>query len=132
MPYAIQLTIAIILIAMNLITFIVYVIDKLLAKHQKSRIPEKILLLLAFAFGSVGAITSMQLFRHKTDAQKDKTKLAFTVGVPISLICQIAICVLWSPYHSRWEYIVGAALYVAAFGAWAVFWKSSKARNRGA
>ena len=130
MPYSTQLIIAIALVVMNISTFTIYAVDKLLAKKSRKRIPEKVLLLLAFAFGSVGAMTSMLLFRHKTNDRDDKTKLAFTVGVPLSLICQIAICVLWPTYHGRWEYMAGVVFYSVVFGAWGVFWTSSKARKR--
>jgi uncharacterized membrane protein YsdA (DUF1294 family) len=50
----------------NLITFIVFGIDKLLARTKRKRISEKTLICLALAGGSVGAVFAQKLFRHKT------------------------------------------------------------------
>lgn len=68
---------------MNLVTFIVYGIDKLLAKMHCWRIPEFFLLLLAALGGSVGAYLAMQSFRHKT------LHLKFKLGVPLIFLVQI-------------------------------------------
>lgn len=67
---------------MNLVTFIVYGVDKLLAKMHCRRIPEFFLLLLAALGGSVGAYLAMQAFRHKT------LHLKFKLGVPLILLLQ--------------------------------------------
>ena len=61
----------------NLVTFIVFAIDKANARANRSRIRIVTLLGLSFAGGSVGGLISMYLFRHKT--QKDY----FTVGMPL-------------------------------------------------
>lgn len=76
------------LVAVNLIAFIVYGLDKLQAKRGGWRIPESTLLWLAAAGGSVGALTGMQTWRHKTLHKK------FTLGVPAILIVQLAL-VVW-------------------------------------
>ena len=65
-------------------TFSVYGWDKLCAKRGVWRVPEKILLLLAFLGGSLGAIAAMALFRHKTQ------HLKFRYGVPLILVLQVA------------------------------------------
>ena len=49
------------LAAINVITFMVYGIDKLKAKKGKWRIPEATLLLLAIVGGSIGAWTGMKV-----------------------------------------------------------------------
>ncbi|MBR1422025.1 MAG: DUF1294 domain-containing protein [Ruminococcus sp.] len=54
------------LIAINVITFLAYGIDKLKAKFRAWRIPEKTLLFMGAAGGAVGGLLGMQLFRHKT------------------------------------------------------------------
>jgi uncharacterized membrane protein YsdA (DUF1294 family) len=54
------------LLAINLITPLYYGYDKLQAKRQGRRIPEKVLHGLALAGGSLGAFAGMTLFRHKT------------------------------------------------------------------
>ncbi|MDD4854801.1 MAG: DUF1294 domain-containing protein [Sulfuricurvum sp.] len=53
-------------LCLNLITFSVFGIDKLLAHLHLTRISEKTLLALAIAGGSVGAVFAQKLFRHKT------------------------------------------------------------------
>lgn len=53
-------------IIFNIITFIVFGIDKLLARSTRQRISEKTLICMAIAGGSVGAVFAQKLFRHKT------------------------------------------------------------------
>lgn len=71
------------LVLINLVTFVVYGMDKRRAVKRKWRIPEKTLLMLAAAGGSVGALAGIYGFRHKTKHMK------FVVGVPVILIVQI-------------------------------------------
>lgn len=52
--------------AVSAVSFLVYLIDKIKAMRGAWRIPERVLLLLGFFGGAVGALASMQLFRHKT------------------------------------------------------------------
>lgn len=78
--------IVIYLAGINLITFAVYGIDKMRAKKNRWRIPEKTLFLLAIVGGSVGAWMGMQYFRHKTK------HMQFKIGIPLIFIVQI-ICV---------------------------------------
>ena len=54
------------LILVNLIAFLMYGMDKWNAIKGLQRIPEKTLLGIAAAGGSVGAYAGMQFFRHKT------------------------------------------------------------------
>jgi uncharacterized membrane protein YsdA (DUF1294 family) len=54
------------LVAINIITFFIYGLDKWLAVHDKYRIPEKVLLFLSIIGGAYGGYISMQFFRHKT------------------------------------------------------------------
>ena len=70
---------------MNLVTFIVFAIDKVNARANRSRIKIVTLLGLSFAGGSVGGLISMYLFRHKT--QKDY----FTVGMPLIIVMQVVV-----------------------------------------
>ena len=77
------------LIAINVVTFLVYGLDKWKAKRDAWRIKESTLLLLAVVGGSVGALLGMQVFRHKTK------HVQFTVGVPVILLAQIALVVWW-------------------------------------
>lgn len=54
------------IIAINVITFFVYGVDKLKARKSWWRISEKTLLLLAALGGSIGAWAGMRLWHHKT------------------------------------------------------------------
>lgn len=73
------------LVIINLITFAIYGNDKQRARKNRWRIPEKTLLLLALAGGSIGAWTGMQVFRHKTQKQ------LFKIGIPCIFVLQIVI-----------------------------------------
>lgn len=70
---------------MNLVTFIVFAIDKANACAHRSRIRIVTLLGLSFAGGSVGGLIAMYLLHHKT--QKDY----FTVGMPMIIIMQVVV-----------------------------------------
>ena len=67
----------------NIITFTVFGIDKLKAVKNKWRVPEKVLFLLSLLGGSLGGLTGMYTFRHKTK------KNVFRFGIPLILIVQI-------------------------------------------
>ena len=51
---------------MSIVAFFAYLVDKIKAKRDKWRISESMLLSLGFLGGAVGALLSMELFRHKT------------------------------------------------------------------
>lgn len=73
------------LLGINLLTFLIYGIDKWKAKKDKWRVPEATLLLLAAVGGSIGAFLGMQVFHHKTKHKK------FLIGVPLILVAQVII-----------------------------------------
>ncbi len=75
------------LLAVNLLTFATYGIDKYKARHARWRVREASLLLLAALGGSIGALLGMHLFRHKTQHKK------FRYGVPLILLAQAAVAV---------------------------------------
>ena len=77
------------LVLINVITFIVYGIDKLKAKKGRWRIPESTLLLLAIIGGSIGAWYGVKVWHHKTLHKK------FTYGIPLILMIQIGLCLYW-------------------------------------
>ncbi|MFQ8902860.1 MAG: DUF1294 domain-containing protein [Lachnospira eligens] len=58
--------IGIYLLIINVVTFVLYGIDKWKAIHNKWRIREATLLITALIGGSLGAFVAMQMFRHKT------------------------------------------------------------------
>ena len=73
------------LVPINVITFIVYGIDKLKAKKGRWRIPESTLLLLAIIGGSIGAWYGVKVWHHKTLHKK------FTYGIPLILAVQLVL-----------------------------------------
>lgn len=77
------------LFIVNIVAFALYGIDKYKAKHQKWRITERTLLLVAAVGGSIGALLGMQFFRHKTQHPQ------FKYGVPAILIIQIVAVVYY-------------------------------------
>ena len=74
--------------AINVLTFAVYGVDKRKARRGRWRVPEAMLLGLAALGGSVGAWLAMQIFRHKTQKKK------FRYGVPILFVLQVAAVLL--------------------------------------
>ena len=73
------------LAAINFTTWVVYGLDKGRAKSGKWRIPERTLLLLALAGGSLGALAGMIMFRHKTRKPK------FYISVPVMFVAHCII-----------------------------------------
>ena len=76
------------LIAINLVTFAVYGIDKRRARRGAWRVPEKTLFLLPLLGGSIGALLGMRVFRHKTK------HWYFKYGMPAILVAQVLLFAL--------------------------------------
>ena len=55
-----------VLVAMSIIAFILYGLDKGYAKKGARRIPERVLLGFSILGGGIGGALGMMLFRHKT------------------------------------------------------------------
>ena len=81
-------------LGVNLLSFLVFGLDKLLARRRHRRVPEASLLTLGVLGGSVGAMLAMLIFRHKTDARSHP---AFCWGLPLVFLLQLALCtwLLW-------------------------------------
>ena len=79
------------LIGVNVLTFLVYGIDKVMAKQGKWRISEATLLLLAIIGGSIGAWLGMKVWHHKTKHKK------FKYGIPLIIFAQIALLLMTAP-----------------------------------
>lgn len=75
------------LLAINIVAFITFGVDKYKAKNNKWRIPEVTLLTLCLLGGSVGGYWGMRIFHHKTKHPK------FYIGVPVIIIIQIIISI---------------------------------------
>ena len=76
------------LIVINIVTFLVYGIDKWKAKQGSWRISVATLLILAVIGGSIGALLGMRVWHHKTMHKK------FKYGLPLILLVQIALIYL--------------------------------------
>ncbi len=83
-------TAALCLLGVNLMTFLVFGLDKLLATKRRRRIPEATLLTLGFLAGSVGAMLGMALFHHKTDARAHP---GFVWGIPAMYLIELGTAV---------------------------------------
>lgn len=88
----------------NLISFVLFFIDKQKAKRDKWRIEEKTLHITSFLGGTIGSIAAMILFHHKTK------KLGFIVITSLALIFNIFVI-----YQ----------IYINNFWLGVVIWKSS-------
>ena len=74
-----------VILAINIIAFFMYGLDKSKAKRGAWRIPEATLLGIAFFGGALGAFLGMKVFRHKTK------HVQFFIGGPVMLVLQIAL-----------------------------------------
>ena len=75
------------LLAINILSFFLYGIDKYKAKKGRWRISEATLLMMAVIGGSIGAWIGMRLWHHKTMHKK------FKYGIPVIIILQVALMV---------------------------------------
>lgn len=83
------------LVAINVVTFFVYGLDKLKAKRRQWRIPEAVLLTLAVIGGSVGAWLGMKVWHHKTAHNE------FKFGIPLIIAAQIALF-FWVSFGTKY------------------------------
>ncbi len=72
-------------VAVNVLAFLLYGLDKAKAKAGAWRIPERTLIGIAFLGGAFGAFLGMQLFRHKTKHTQ------FVVLIPLFCLLHIAV-----------------------------------------
>ena len=73
------------LLVINIVTLILFAVDKIAAIEHRSRIKIVTLLGLAFIGGSVGALVAMYVFHHKTKQDY------FSVGVPLIILMQVVV-----------------------------------------
>lgn len=76
------------LVLINACGFLLMLADKQKARKNRWRIPERTLMAVAALGGSLGSLTGMYLFRHKTKHPK------FTVGVPLLLLLHAGLGIL--------------------------------------
>ncbi|WP_259132297.1 DUF1294 domain-containing protein [Chryseobacterium ginsenosidimutans] len=74
------------LLIINIISFIIFGIDKQKAVKHKRRISELNLLILTFLGGTIGAILAMLFFRHKISKTSFLLKFGLIVLIQTALI----------------------------------------------
>ena len=87
MNVAVRAALLVWLAGVNVVTFILYGVDKSRAKKGRWRIPEKTLLLLPLLGGSAGGILGMATFLHKTRHWDVR------IGLPVMFLLQAALAV---------------------------------------
>lgn len=75
------------LLIINIITLIIYGIDKYKSIKNKYRISENTLIILAILGGVVGAFLGMIIFHHKTKKKK------FIILIPIIMLIWVYILI---------------------------------------
>ena len=85
MPETIKWILFVYLFLMNLIGFLSMLIGKRRARKNGWRIRERTLFLLAILGGSIGSLSGMYIFRHKT------RHWYFVLGMPLILFLQAAL-----------------------------------------
>ncbi len=84
----IQKLVCVYLFFINILTFIVFSVDKFKASAHLWRIQEKLLLLLSVVGGLFGGWSAMILFRHKI---KDLSFLPFMIFITVSWFVGIIV-----------------------------------------
>lgn len=74
------------LISITLVTFAAFGFDKGIAKANRARIPESVLLALTFAGGTVGALLGRYMFNHKTSKKSFRAKFWVVVLIQVLVI----------------------------------------------
>jgi uncharacterized membrane protein YsdA (DUF1294 family) len=74
-----------VIIALNILAFLMMGLDKRLAAQHKRRLPERLLLLTALAGGSAGVWFGMKVFRHKTQHKE------FYLGIPAVIAVHVLL-----------------------------------------
>lgn len=77
------------LVIINIITFIIFGLDKYYAIKNKFRVSEATLLCLCIIGGSFLGYIGMKVFRHKTK------KTYFRIGVPLIMILEAIVVIKW-------------------------------------
>lgn len=70
----------------NVLTFVVFGIDKRKAKEKQFRIPEKTLLFLMLFGGSLGGLLAMKYIRHKSQKKEFKQVVYLILTLQFLLI----------------------------------------------
>lgn len=75
-------------LTINLIGFLLMLVDKRRAIKKEWRISENVLFIVSILGGSIGSYLGMYSFRHKTK------HLKFTLGIPTIIIIQVYLATI--------------------------------------
>jgi len=76
----------------TVVAFGAYGLDKGLARSERLRVPERVLLWLSFAGGTLGALAGMRVFHHKTAKSSFRMKFWLVTAVQIAVL---AVYLVW-------------------------------------
>lgn len=79
---------------LQILPVLIYGIDKLLAKMNLFRIPEKALLATTFLFGILGSIAAMRIFKHKTTKSSFQNNFRLVVFLRIIILVSVGL-IIW-------------------------------------
>ncbi|MEZ5823843.1 MAG: DUF1294 domain-containing protein [Geminicoccaceae bacterium] len=87
-----------VLIAINLATFLLFGFDKFLAVRGHRRVPERHLLGLAFFGGATGGFVASEIFRHKTRKQPFRRILLalFVLNIVVLVMLSALLSGAWA------------------------------------
>jgi len=74
------------LVAITLVTLLIYGLDKSIAGSGRTRVPERVLLGMALAGGTLGALAGMLAFRHKTIKESFRVKFGLVMLAQAALV----------------------------------------------
>lgn len=86
-----------VLLAINVVTLVLYRYDKAIAGSEQTRVPELILLALAFFGGSPAAFVAMYAFQERHKAQKTSFVILYwlIVAVQLAALCNLPLWLGW-------------------------------------
>ncbi|MBY5357321.1 DUF1294 domain-containing protein [Rhizobium leguminosarum] len=82
-------------LALNLLVFSIYFLDKQAARDGRWRISERTLLTLALIGGSLGAVAAQQFLRHKTRKEPFRSVLAAILMLHSALAAVLIFAPKW-------------------------------------
>ncbi len=87
----------ILITVLQIVPFLIYGIDKLLAKLGFFRISEKALLATTFIFGIIGSIAAMMIFEHKTRKTSFRHNFKVIVFLRIFILVSLGLVLMNIP-----------------------------------
>lgn len=91
------LVVLVALLAVNVVTLVLYRYDKAIAGSEQTRVPELILLALAFFGGSPAAFVAIYIFKERHKARKKTFVFVYwlIVAAQLAALCNLSFCLDW-------------------------------------